>query len=445
MRNKSLNLPIKLVSIYLFVTYVLYFFGPWKYENSNTNLLVIFLISCLVLLYLGYKLGILLTFNYDKKKEHNVDNTDNILRFLKKSTFIALIMAFPDFIYNTQISNMSFLDIVIIITRAFTDPYQNYSRSLNYVASGSIGERLFVIINVLLYFFRFLVLPISIRYWEKISRFQKNSAIILTLIELLKWLIKGMNKGIFDTVIIVFISLLVRVFSNQDYTKKKVIKKNLRNAFTIAIILIIGAITIFGINAASRSQTSTISYYNAFTKISADPNNVILNMFPKFMQRTVLSLFSYLTQGYNAVSLGMKLPFESCYGFGHNMFFITNIREYLGLDFWDKTYMVRISERYEWDSLTHWHSLYSWIANDVSYLGVPIVMFFLGVFLSYVWKDTLINQNPFAGIIFTMLFIECIYIPANNQIGAYPYMTVSFYITIIAWIFSRKTFSQRVK
>ena len=239
-----------------------------------------------------------------------------------------------------------------------------------------------------------------------------------------------MNKGIFDIVIIIFVSLLINAFSSQDFDRNRVIKKSIRKTFRITFLLVIVAMTIFGINSISRSQSDTISYFIPLTNVYADPNNIILNLFPKFIHKPLLSFFSYLTQGYYAVSLGMNLPFKSGYGFGHNMFFISNLKDYLNIDIWSNTYMVRISERYMWDSLIHWHSFYSWIANDVSYIGVPIVMFFMGVFLSYIWKDTIINQNPFAGVIFTLLTIEFIYIPANNQIGAYPYMTVAFYITI---------------
>lgn len=441
MKKKALNLPINIVSCYLTITYVLYFWGPWDY-GKNTKLMFFFL-CCLVLLYLGYKLGILLTTKYDIKREYPLDNTDKILKFLGKSTVIALIMVIPDFIYTTHLVDFSFLEILIMIGKAFFDPYQNYSQSLDYVVSGSIGESLFVAINVLLYFFRFLVLPLSIRYWRKISRFQKFSAITLTIVECLKWLLKGMNKGIFDIVFIIFSSLLISVLSKQDLTTNRIVKKNIRKTFRIVILLVIGALIMFGINSISRSQDSKISYYSTYTNLSADPNNLILNIFPQFMQRVALSFFSYLTQGYYAVFLGISLPFKFCFGIGHNMFFITNFRQYFGIDVWNNTYMVRISEIYTWGSRTNWHSLYSWIANDVSYLGVPIVMFFLGAFFSYIWKDAIINQNPFAGLIFTLLTIEFFYIPANNQIGAYPYMTVAFYITIIFWGITRNRYSQR--
>ena len=54
---------------------------------------------------------------HDKKKESPVVNNYRIIRFLK-STFIALIMAIPDFIYTTHIYTMSFTQVLTMIWRA---------------------------------------------------------------------------------------------------------------------------------------------------------------------------------------------------------------------------------------------------------------------------------------------------------------------------------------
>jgi hypothetical protein len=198
-------------------------------------------------------------------------------------------------------------------------------------------------------------------------------------------------------------------------------------------------------NLESRTQGNSISYYNSQMGLYADNQNFILNFFPQSLHKGILSFSTYLTQGYYAVSMGLGLKFEPTFGFGHNMFFISNLSQYLDVDLWSKTYMVRVSENYNWDSLVNWHSLYSWIANDVSFIGVPIVLFVIGIFFSYWWKDAIIYKNPFASILFIYLFIEIFYIPANNQIGAYPYMTVAFYITIIVWALTRKKYTQNTK
>jgi hypothetical protein len=336
----------------------------------------------------------------------------------------------------------SFLEIIKMIINGLTDSYQNYSNSLSYVNSNTIGESVFVALNVFMYFFRFLVFPLSIIYWNKISKFQKRATIFLVLLECLKWLLKGMNKGIFDLVLIFFASLLIATISNKKISDRKKVKKKIKKIYGIIIILIIGAIIMFAKNDVSRNKGNSYNYYNARLGLHANPENIALQIIPQKLHDPFLTFSLYLTQGYYAVSMGVGLDFESCFGVGHNMFFISNMQQYLKIDLWPKTYMVRIEEQYPWDSLVNWHSIYSWIANDVSYMGVPIVFFLLGLFFARLWKDSIVNKNPFASLLFILLFIEFFYIPANNQIGAFPYMTVTFYITLITWLVTRKKYSQ---
>lgn len=440
--NLIMRLPINLLVLFSIGTILLFFFGPWMWPNTNNLLLAFFLISANLFILLGYYSGINVKLFNNKKllPSNSILKQKRVIGNLRFFSIIAIIIALPDFLYVTRIYTLSLNQILLLLKTAITDPYVNYSFSLGYINTGSSIEKIFVILNVLSYFFRAAVLPISIVYWSRISKTQKFATVFLTLMEILKWLLKGMNKGLFDIVIIFIASILVIVASKSINLKPKTLKKNIKKAYRIFFVLVVLAVGMFTINSISRSGTEQINYYSSSANMQADPDNWMFIITPDFVHRSILSLSLYLTEGYYGLSLALELPFVSTFGFGNNIFMISNIRDYLGVDLWHRTYMYRVSVINDWDSLVNWHSLYTWFANDVSFVFVPLVMFVISFVFAKVWKDSVLYGNPYAVILNSYMFIIFMYISANNQVFSYAYTYIAFVITFILWISTRKKY-----
>ena len=147
-----------------------------------------------------------------------------------------------------------------------------------------------------------------------------------------------------------------------------------------------------------------------------------------------VSFSSYFTQGYYGMSLAMELPWQPMYGVGNSMFLVDLISDHF-TDIDPYTYQVRM-EPMGWDSDIQWHSMYTWLANDVSFYGVVIVMLLIGIVFGAMFKDAITSGNPFAkmGIFYFMLML--IFIPCNNQLGQRADTLFSFILIILLWILS---------
>ena len=88
--------------------------------------------------------------------------------------------------------------------------------------------------------------------------------------------------------------------------------------------------------------------------------------------------------------------------------------------------------------LVQWSSIYPWLASDVSFLGVIVVVFLVGRLFAMAWLDTLAGQNPWAVAMLALLLIMLFYFPANNQTMQNGEAFTSFYGVLAAWLYTRR-------
>lgn len=144
----------------------------------------------------------------------------------------------------------------------------------------------------------------------------------------------------------------------------------------------------------------------------------------------------YLVQGYQGVSIALGEKFDSSYGIGHSVFLQRVFAEHLGIDVRDRTFQRKITAR--WDENVYWHSFYSYMANDVSFFGVSIVMLILGWYFANVYLAVVIDDDFFAKMLLPLFAIMFLYIPANNQIFSFLETMISFWILTALYIFHRR-------
>lgn len=144
----------------------------------------------------------------------------------------------------------------------------------------------------------------------------------------------------------------------------------------------------------------------------------------------------YMVQGYQGVSISLGEKFDSSYGIGHSVFLQRVFAEHLGIDVRDRTFQRKITAR--WDENVYWHSFYSYIANDVSFFGVSIVMLVLGWYFANVYLSVVINDDFFAKMLLPLFAIMFLYIPANNQVFSFLETMISFWILTALYIFHKR-------
>jgi hypothetical protein len=103
---------------------------------------------------------------------------------------------------------------------------------------------------------------------------------------------------------------------------------------------------------------------------------------------------------------------------------------------WNRTYVSRVASDYGWDRNVRWHSIYPWIASDVSFWGVPIIVFLIGYLFGLSWLDSL-AKNPFGVVVFSLFVIMLFYFSANNQLCQAGDTVFVFWVGLTAWLRSR--------
>ena len=87
------------------------------------------------------------------------------------------------------------------------------------------------------------------------------------------------------------------------------------------------------------------------------------------------------------------------------------------------------------DPSINWHTIYVWLANDVTFIGVPLIIFLIGYFFSKTWADCVYGNNDAAVSLFALFLIMTFYFYANNQVISFSFMP--FVVCFAIYVFSR--------
>lgn len=140
-------------------------------------------------------------------------------------------------------------------------------------------------------------------------------------------------------------------------------------------------------------------------------------------------LSSYLAQGYFGMSLALHEDFTSSFGIGHSPLLLQHIGGAISPEFKDRTYTEKISAK-GWSSTYRWATLFTWLANDVGFWGVPFLLALFAWLLGKAWRQATEQGDDIASIIYMMMMVGIFYIPANNQIM----LTIDSYASLLFWL-----------
>jgi len=147
---------------------------------------------------------------------------------------------------------------------------------------------------------------------------------------------------------------------------------------------------------------------------------------------------AYITNGYYGLSLALEQPFESSFGLGHSPALLGLYEKISGSsELFDSTLVAHVSEA-GWDHQYYWVSFFTWIANDVGFVGSLLVVAVLARWFRQAWLDAVYSKNDLAAIVFILLCIVFLYLPANNQIAQTFDMYFAFIVVLIAWKATRR-------
>lgn len=400
-------LPLKILLSFLIFTEVLFWVGPVDYKISNSLLLVFYLAVLNLSLYAGYKNGL---------KSSCSKGIIFGVKFVEVIVVIGLIGTLYYWIYLWLSRGLSISLNTII--NSFIDSGKNYH-------SKTIGTAGSTTILTLLSPFNACAVPLGIYYWEKISRLSKINVLFIIFITLIMWFGIGTRKGIIDIAIVVFFTILAK---NAPLGFRSI---KLKKTIPFAIIIIGLFLFYFVVSNVSRSGLKMSEVGSDF--INHDIREWY-NRIPFWLLLGLSSINSYLCQGYYALSEGLKMGILPITFGGSNWFTINLLKGY-NADPTMGTYMYQL-QKLGIDMSINWHTAYLWFANDVTFLGVPIIIFIIGHFLGKTWKNCLLGRNDLAIVMMGYFTQMVFYLFANNQVLSFSF--VSFTLLFIIYLITKK-------
>lgn len=131
----------------------------------------------------------------------------------------------------------------------------------------------------------------------------------------------------------------------------------------------------------------------------------------------LLGLLYYVSHGYVGLSYCLNLPFH--FTWGHTIFrgLSNTILPYLGIsNLFSESYLIRNQLINNWSALQIWSTVFPWLASDITFWLVPLLMLIVGYSMKKAWKISIQFNNPYALLFLGQMFIFCFMIPANNQL-----------------------------
>jgi len=419
----NVYLPLIVAQSYLLFTVLLFFFGPWPWPIVNVEKVLLFLLCCQSMFAFGYYIAI------RTKKVKKLKETLNVKKIIKICLQISILTLIPLFYIRTGIILLDINTVLMEIYNGIINPGEQYIKKiLSYQKESS--NVVLIVITLISAPFTWMILPLSLYYWNSLSLSYKIAIFFVISVNTLSWIAIGTNKGLFDLIIVYLSILLIQ----HVYSVNKKRKTMFKYIFLLTVLIIV--ISYFTIAIESRMGGINKSIDNP--EISVDEERILYRVTPEVFKGSLISLGSYLTQGYYGLSLSLEEPYTPTLGLGNSIFISSFLEEKLKIDYFIKNSYPSKIEKHGWDRLVNWHTFYVWFASDITFFGLPLLMFILGYFLSVIWKDILINENPYAISIFSLLLMLIFYIPANNQVFSFPHSFFTFYSMTFLWLFNNK-------
>jgi hypothetical protein len=423
-RVVKLTMWLRFIPIIFFVTYltftVLFFaLGPFDFPVENPVMLYGFLAAAHIALLAGYGRAA-------KSQPRGYAGPWEYGRMLLWGAALSLLLIFPTSLARTG-------SLIPDVAYGIDSPGEAYSHTqalINDPASFPLVEYARILVGPMLV----MVLPLTVFYWETLTKPLRALGIASILGTVALFLAMGTNKGIADTVLLIPWLVFAAYRAGTIHLK-------LKRLLIITVCTIVAFslfLVFFGLAMATRSGSPAITGVFPATGSTADTENFLVRNLDDASKAVVMGLDIYLTSGYYAVSLSMREPYVPMLGLGNSTFVSRQFARFSGLDdFPNRSYPARI-EKYGWDSVGLWSTIYPWIASDVSFPGALILIYFIGRLFALSWLDTLGGTNPFAVVLFAQLVIMLFYFPANNQLLQSGEGFTAFWITLILWWRSRR-------
>lgn len=410
---KIYNAPITFAISFMTFSLFVFLFGPIKWvDNWDWAAVcgVILIVAYIISLYFGFYIGLRSKSFPQNIQVIKVQNEDFCKSFFKFSIWIYfLITVLNAFEYANASSLGQLFDNVL---KGLSDPAAVYYEKDVTSRSGNILTYVTLIMQPLIY----ITSVNAFLNFKKLKPIYRVILIFTVIIEAFRWLAIGTNKGLLDLIILFFVVYFIN-------SKRQALVCRNRKSNKKMVIFLIAAVILF-LMFFSYVLSDRIGGKYSKDLFATFPYNLIPNGMRVFVER----FDSYLTQGYdNMIRCIRHCEWKPTFFIGNSRFLMDMVNRFTGINLFSRTYPGQLST-FGVDPLASWHSAYSWLASDLSFVGVTLFMFLVGVFFSKITREAFTLHDPISSSLFYMLILGIVNSSCTNYVLAYSNMFVGFWI-----------------
>ncbi len=351
-------------------------------------------------------------------------------KLLKILFAISLVLSLPKFMiftgYYANIFNKVIHSVTLFVSGGADVLYASRQELTNAVGIWKYVNYVSILLGPLYWAY----MPLSICYWKRLSAFLKLGTLFIWIMYLLQYICTGTNVGIFEFFITFFIAKIIYNIKNNTTSKKPIGKKNIVIIVALVVILLYSFDFIMsariGDNVDALLLGNTTAFFNS--------DSFIWCITPDVFKSVLLYIVRYMCVPYHALACAFDISFTPTFGVGYSWFLLDQIP----LELWDNTYMMKMETTMNYSHWTNWHTAYMWFANDVSFLGVPFVLFFLFKLFGKAWSEFLRTGNICSFLQFVLFVKFVTYISMNNQVFQGSDCFLAFWLLLILSKSSKK-------
>lgn len=410
-----------MICIYILGTFILSLIGPVKYSNYDWIKVFYFLFIIIIFMFFGFY--IMSYFHFEK---NNHINMTNIIKLINISTIIASLISILLFFNFCKEINFDLSEIIKRLVN-IGDTYKNYLHIEDNDVS-FIGQ-----LSTLLGFTYYISFCGNIYFISENKLYKKLFYLTFFIYVVILLAERGQIIAVGEYFIIFMIIYYLKSVKNN--------KKKKLNSKKKIISLIVFFLFFSGFNYIQSSRAKTYNYTvetlsNGYFEY--DTEHPIFKIFGNTLGSSISMITFYLSGGYYGLSINMETDFYWTKGYGNSKGLSSYLHQYLGLENTNElAYPYRTENRVAYPADQYWSTVFSWLAGDISFYGIPILFMLLVMLSIKTLRETLYEMNFISLLLFIRLSILFLFVPANNYILQTRGNTITTIFIIFIYIFSK--------
>ena len=395
--------PLLFIIFYIALGVGVSVFGPVEYKGYEYGLVIAYVASFLVLFSIGFGVGLSIPI-----EESTAVGDDRLIRrIFHVSLAVTALILLVELVRRASGEGLA-IDISDV-GNAYFQAYAGYERNTG-------DYSLSFILSTLVAAPAFIATVWGLFYFWRLSLLDKLLVVLLILATLVLYTVGQGKQKQFGDYAIFFVGILA-------------IKIGARGRLRFRDVAIGSSIFVFAVLALSfllgkRYDAIDVNYSTINARIhplqSIRLDSSIFDIFGQKLGFSLAMLSQYLSSGYYGLSLGLQQDFTWTWFLGESYSVAVIFNRWFGFPFmFEQTYPVQIGYTTGWGA-SKWVSIFPWLASDWTYPGALVVLAIFAAIYARVWRESIEYRNPFAILIFCLLNIGVVYIPANNQLVHTP-------------------------